>query len=75
MPFSRIYAGGTGEAYDTIAEAIRSLLRLSGPTSDLVVGSVQAAVAQSWTVHAIRLLRLHKELSLTEAKAFIARLD
>ena len=39
------------------------------------MGSVQAAVAQSWTVHAIRLLRLHKELSLTEAKAFIARLE
>ena len=75
LPLSRVYAGGTGETYGTIAGTIRSLLRLGAPTSDLIVDSVQAEVAQGRTVNAIRLLRLHKSMSLTEARAFIARLE
>ncbi len=75
LPLSRAYAGGTEETYGTIAGTIRSVLRLGAPTPDLIVDSVRAEVAQGRTVNAIRLLRLHKSMSLTEAKAFIARLE
>ncbi len=75
LPLSRAYAGGTGEAYDRIAGTIRAVLRLGATASDLVVDSVRAAVAQGQRVNAIRLLRLHKKMSLAEARAFIARLE
>lgn len=75
LPLSRAYAGGTGAVHDTIARTIRSVLRLDATTSDLVVDSVRAAVAEGQTMNAIRLLRLHKRMSLAEAKAFIARLE
>lgn len=74
LPLSRTYAGGTGEEYEAIAGKIRSVLQLSPTTADIVLDSVRAAVEQGRTIDAIRLLRLHKRMTLAEANAFIDRL-
>ena len=75
LPLSKAYAGGTGEEYETIAARIRSLLNMSPTTSDIVFDSVSAAVQQGRKMDAIRLLRLHKGMTLAETKAFIDRLQ
>ena len=75
LPLCRAYDGGTGEAYETIAAGIRSLLNLSSISSDIVLDSVRAAVEQGRKIDAIRLLRIHKRMTLAEAKAFIDTLQ
>ena len=75
LPLCRAYDGGTGEAYETIAVGIRSLLNLSSISSDIVLDSVRAAVEQGRKIDAIRLLRIHKRMTLAEAKALIDTLQ
>ena len=71
LPLCKAYAGGTGEEYETIAARIRTLLQLGPASSDVVLDTIRAAVEQGRKIEAIRLLRLHKGMTLTEAKAFI----
>ncbi|MEP7153466.1 MAG: hypothetical protein ABI856_17325 [Nitrospira sp.] len=74
VPLSRTYAAGTGEEYETLAKKIRAVTKMGPTTSDIVLDSVRAAAERGRTIEAVRLLRLHKRMTLAEANAFINRL-
>ncbi|MGH7233808.1 MAG: hypothetical protein ACREJU_20970 [Nitrospiraceae bacterium] len=65
---------GVREEYEAIAVKIRTMLSLSTSSSDLFLDSVHAALKQGDKIGAIRLVRMQKGLSLTEAKTFVDQL-
>jgi hypothetical protein len=75
LPLTIAYAGGMQVEYEAIAVRIRTLLKLSSSPSDILMDSVHAALEQDRKIDAIRLVRLHKGLSLTEATHFVDQLQ
>ena len=69
------YMAGFSKECETIASRIRSLLSLSPSSSDIVMDSTLASLDQGRMLDAIRLVRLHKGLSLTEATRFVQQLQ
>lgn len=74
LPLTMAYMAGFSKECEAIASKIRTLLSLSPSSSDIVMDSIRAALEQGRTLDAIRLVRLHKELSLTEATRFVEQL-
>lgn len=71
LPLTIAYSGGMQVEYEAIAAKIRTLLSLNPSSSDIVMDSIHAALDQGRKIEAIRLVRLHKGLSLTEATRFV----
>ncbi len=74
LPLTIAYSGGMQVEYEAIAARIRTVLRLNSSSSDMVMDSIHAALIQGRKIEAIRLVRLHKGFSLTEATRFVEQL-
>lgn len=74
LPLTIGYASGMQVEYEAITARIRTLLKLSPSSSDILLDSVHAALAQGRKLDAIRLVCHHKGLSLTEATRFVEQL-
>ncbi|MEP6957375.1 MAG: hypothetical protein ABI980_01470 [Nitrospirota bacterium] len=74
LPLTNAYSGGMQVECEAIAARIRTLLRLSSSSSDIVMDSIHAALSQGRKIEAIKLVRLHKGFNLTEATRFVEQL-
>lgn len=75
LPLTSAYAAGALGEYESIAARIRALLQLSPSGSDLWLDSVRAALTHDRKIEAIKLVRLHRGLPLTEAKQVVDQLE
>lgn len=75
LPLTISYSGGDRAPYEATADHIRTLMGLTPSSSDhspdQLPENVLAAMDQGRKLEAIRLVRLHKGLSLSEAKRFV----
>jgi ribosomal protein L7/L12 len=75
LTLTNSYSGGDRAPYEATADRIRTLMGLTPSSSDRspdrLPENVLAAMDQGRKLEAIRLVRLHKGLSLSEAKRFV----
>jgi len=74
LPLTIAYMAGFSKECEAVAATIRTLLSLSPSSADIVMDSIRASLDQGRMLDAIRLVRLHKGLSLTEATRFVEQL-
>lgn len=67
LPLTTAYRAGFSTECEAIASRIRTVLSMSPSSSDIVMDSVRASLDQGRRLEAVRLLDLHKGLSMNEA--------